>query len=184
MFHTLIHLRRKDFWYVVVLHLCSRYLPASVLDDLVDPHEWIKGRTDGLTSTLYSENLLELLLRRSCYFFLTQYWIRQLNSSTIYEGGCTSIGAQRMMEPHYIINSIIIIIIIIINITIIVIIVIIIIIIINITSVRLYSPFTILLLALFLQPSMYISHLLGHEGKGSLLSELKSRGKWSYNLWP
>ena len=26
------------------------------------------------------------------------------------------------------------------------------------------------------QPSVYLSHLLGHEGEGSLLSELKARG--------
>ena len=30
-----------------------------------------------------------------------------------------------------------------------------------------------------LQPCHYISHLLGHEGKGSLLSELKTKGKFS-----
>lgn len=31
----------------------------------------------------------------------------------------------------------------------------------------------------FLQPCHYISHLLGHEGKGSLLSDLKTRGNES-----
>lgn len=32
-----------------------------------------------------------------------------------------------------------------------------------------------------LQPEHYVSHLVGHEGKGSILSELKSRG-WCNNL--
>lgn len=33
----------------------------------------------------------------------------------------------------------------------------------------------------FAQPEAYLSHLIGHEGKGSILSELKSRG-WSNSL--
>lgn len=32
-----------------------------------------------------------------------------------------------------------------------------------------------------LQPEAYLSHLIGHEGKGSILSELKSKG-WSNSL--
>lgn len=32
-----------------------------------------------------------------------------------------------------------------------------------------------------LQPEQYLSHLIGHEGKGSILSELKSRG-WCNSL--
>lgn len=31
------------------------------------------------------------------------------------------------------------------------------------------------------KPEAYLSHLIGHEGKGSILSELKSRG-WSSSL--
>lgn len=33
----------------------------------------------------------------------------------------------------------------------------------------------------FLQPPNYVSHLIGHEGPGSILSALKARG-WSNNL--
>lgn len=33
----------------------------------------------------------------------------------------------------------------------------------------------------FLQPEQYLSHLIGHEGKGSILSELKSKG-WCNSL--
>ena len=31
---------------------------------------------------------------------------------------------------------------------------------------------------LLFQPGHYLGHLIGHEGKGSLLSELKSRGNF------
>ncbi len=34
---------------------------------------------------------------------------------------------------------------------------------------------------LYMQPTYYVSHLIGHEGPGSLLSYLKARG-WCRNL--
>ena len=35
-----------------------------------------------------------------------------------------------------------------------------------------------MLYAFIFQPGHYLGHLIGHEGKGSLLSELKLRGKF------
>ena len=37
-----------------------------------------------------------------------------------------------------------------------------------------------LMFSYLLQPGHYLGHLIGHEGKGSLLSELKQKGKSNF----
>ena len=55
--HVLVDLMKKDFWYVVVLHLGMRNLILALLDDLVGLVTQIRGRAEDFNLSKPNQNL-------------------------------------------------------------------------------------------------------------------------------